>query len=108
LIERGHQSASLYASAEWRHVFVNLFLTISPAFLHLKDLRRKRLAGELTRLQPAPILDKSGKNSERGASPSAAPQPFRAARGINFCVRNIFNGFLRVPVKKKNPALNRI
>jgi len=74
----------LYASSDWRHLFVNLSLTLTPAFLHLKDLRRKRLAGGLTRLQPAPILDKSGKNTEQGASPSPAPQLFRAALGINF------------------------
>jgi hypothetical protein len=84
LIKRGHPGASLYASSDWRHLFVNLSLTLTPAFLHLKDLRRNRLAGRLTRLQPASILDKSGKNTDRGASLSTAPQLFPAARRINF------------------------
>jgi hypothetical protein len=71
----------LYASGEWRHLFVNLFLTISSAFPLLKDLRRNRLAVRLTWLQPAPTLDKSGKNTGRNAiaaASGAAVSPARA------------------------------
>ena len=39
----------LYASGVCRHLLVNLSLTISSAFLLLKDLQRNRLAGRLTR-----------------------------------------------------------
>jgi hypothetical protein len=51
----------------WRPLFVNLSLTLSSVFLILKDLRRNRLANRLTRLKPAPTLDKYGKNTERDA-----------------------------------------
>jgi hypothetical protein len=100
-IEREHLRASLYASSDWRHLFVNLSLTLTPVFLLLKDLQRNCLAGRLTRLQPALIPDKSGKNTGRGASPSTAPQLFRAARAVNSRRLNIFNGLERVPVNEK-------
>ena len=45
----GLRPTGLYASCEWRHLFVNLSLTLSSAFLLLKDLQRNRLAGRLTR-----------------------------------------------------------
>jgi hypothetical protein len=64
----------LYASGEGRHVFVNLSLTLSSAFLLLKDLRRKRLSGRLTPLQPAPTLDKyEEKNRSRRHRRAGAP-----------------------------------
>jgi hypothetical protein len=39
----------LYAWCEWRHLSVNLSLTLSSPFLILKDLMGKRLVGRLTR-----------------------------------------------------------
>ena len=44
-----HPTGILYASCVWRHLCVNLSLTVSSAFLLLKDPRRNRLAGRLTR-----------------------------------------------------------
>ena len=46
---RAFRSLILYAPGEWWPLFVNLSLTLSSAFLILKDLRRNRLAGGLTR-----------------------------------------------------------
>ncbi|MGB7915679.1 MAG: hypothetical protein WCF79_10350, partial [Rhodomicrobium sp.] len=51
----------MYTSGDWRHLLVNLSLTLSSAFFILKDLRRKRLSGRLMPLKPAPILDNMGK-----------------------------------------------
>jgi hypothetical protein len=56
-------------------------------------------------LQP---LINMGKMPNATPSSRPAPQPFRPRAGVNFQSRNIFNGFLRVPVKKKNPSLNLI
>jgi 3-Oxoacyl-[acyl-carrier-protein (ACP)] synthase III C terminal len=70
----------LYASCECRYRLVNLSLTLSSAFLLLKDFHRNRLAGRLTRLQPAPTLDKSGKNTERDAVAAACAAAVPAAR----------------------------
>ena len=39
-------------------LFVNVSLTFAPDFLLLMDLRRNRLDGWLTRLQPAPTPNK--------------------------------------------------
>jgi hypothetical protein len=61
----------LYTSGEWRHLFVNLSLTLSPVFPLMKDLHRNRLASRLTWLQPTPTLDKSGKNTGRNAIAAA-------------------------------------
>jgi hypothetical protein len=69
----------LYASGEGRHVFVNLSLTLSSAFLLLKDLRRKRLSGRLTPLQPAPTLDKYEEKNPF-ATPSSRRRPSRSGR----------------------------
>jgi hypothetical protein len=73
-----------------------------------EDLRRNRLSGRLTPLQRGPIPHKYGENIVRDAVAAPAPQKFRPRTGVNFRSRNIFNGLLRVPVKKKNPALNLI
>jgi hypothetical protein len=85
-----------------------LSLTLSPVFLLLKDLQRKRLAGRLTLLKPAHTFDNTRKNTERRAIATARAAAVRAARVVNSLVQNIFNGLLRVPVKKKNLALNLI
>jgi hypothetical protein len=70
------------------------------------DLRRNRLDGWLTRLQPAPTLDKYEEkdHSRRRRSACAAAVSARLIRWS----KNIFNGLLRVPVKTKIPALNSI
>jgi hypothetical protein len=70
----------LYATCEWRHLLVNLSLTLSSAFLVLEDLRRNRPAVRLTRLHPAPTLDKSGKNTERNAIAAACDAAVSTAR----------------------------
>jgi hypothetical protein len=57
----------LYAQCEWRHLFVNLSLTISSAFSLLKDLRRNRLSGRLMPLNPAPTPDKYEEKTARDA-----------------------------------------
>jgi hypothetical protein len=49
-----------------------------------------------------------GKNAERNTAAAPAPQLFRPRTSVNFRSRNIFNGFLRVPVNEKIPALNLI
>jgi hypothetical protein len=68
----------LYASREWRHLFVNLSLTLSSVFLLLKDFRRKRLSGRLMPLKPAPTPDKYEEKDERDAIAAAVPaQPNR-------------------------------
>jgi hypothetical protein len=98
----------LYAFGEWWRLFVNLALTVSSAFLLLKDLRRNRLVGRLTQLQPAPTPDKYEEKYLRDAIGAPALQPLRLSASLNSRSQNIFNGLLRVPVKKKNPALNSI
>ena len=72
----------LYASREDRHLFVNLSLTLSSAFLILKDFRRKRLSGRLMPLKPAPTPDKFGKKTEQDAigAACAAAVPARRTR----------------------------
>jgi hypothetical protein len=60
---------------------VNLSLTLSSVFLILKDLRRNRLANGLTRLKPAPTLDKYGKNTERDAIAAACAAALPAPLG---------------------------
>jgi hypothetical protein len=67
----------LYAFGEWRRLFVNLSLTVSSAFLLLKDLRRNRLIGRLTQLQPAPTPDKYEEKRLRDAIAAPAPQLIR-------------------------------
>jgi ribosome biogenesis protein Tsr3 len=57
----------LYASIGWRHLFINLSLTLSSAFRILRDLRRKRLYGRLMPLKSAPNPDKYGKKDELNA-----------------------------------------
>jgi hypothetical protein len=98
----------LYATGEFRHRLVKLSLTLSPVFLILKDFHRNRLADKLTRLQPAPTLDKSGKNTERDAVAAACAARCSARALVNSRAGNIFNGFERVPVNEKIPALNSI
>jgi hypothetical protein len=88
-------------------IFVNLSLTLSSAFLLLKDCQRNRLAGRLTQLKPTPTFDKYGKNAERDAVAAPVLQLIRLRAGVNSRGRNIFNGLLRVPVNEKIPALNR-
>jgi hypothetical protein len=72
----------LYASREGRHLFVNLFLTLSSAFPLLNDLRRKRLSGRLMPLKPAPTPDKYEEKDERDANDAAcaAAVPVRRKR----------------------------
>jgi hypothetical protein len=82
--------------------------TCLSAFLLLKDLRRNRLIGRLTPHKPAPTPDKYEEKCRRDPIAAPAPQPLRLRASLNFRSRNIFNGFLRVPVNEKNPALNLI
>jgi hypothetical protein len=70
----------LYASAEWQHLFVNLSLALSSAFLLLKDLQRNRLAGRLTQLSPLQTLHNCGKNIEADAIPAACAAAVLAER----------------------------
>jgi hypothetical protein len=56
-------------------------------------------------LQPLII---ARKNSERNAIAAARAAAVSAPRLVNSRVRNIFNGFLLVPVNEKIPALNSI
>jgi hypothetical protein len=67
--------------------FVNLSLTFSSFFLLLMDLRRNRLDGRLTRLRPAPTLDKYGENTVRDAVAAPALLLFRPARVVNSLVQ---------------------
>jgi hypothetical protein len=48
------------------------------------------------------------KNTEPAAIAAACAAAIWTTRAVNICGRNIFNGLLRVPVKKKIPALNLI
>jgi hypothetical protein len=73
----------LYASREWPHLFVSLPLTLSSAFLLLKDRQRNRLAGRLTRVQPTPALDNARKNTERDAIAAACAALFRLRASVN-------------------------
>jgi hypothetical protein len=50
--------------------------------------------------------DITRKNSKRNAISAASAGAFPPRGAVNFRSANIFNGFFRVPVKKKNPALN--
>jgi hypothetical protein len=84
VIADGSEAGILYTSGDWRHLLVNLSLTLSSAFLILKDLRRKRLSGRLMPLKPTLILDKYGENTERHAIPAPAPQRFLLHAGVNF------------------------
>jgi hypothetical protein len=70
----------LYASGECRHQLVNLFLTLSSAFLILKDFRRKRLSEMLMPLEPAPTPDKYEEKDERDAIAAACAAAVLAAR----------------------------
>jgi len=70
----------LYANCEWRHLVVNLSLTLSLAFLLLKDLQRNRLAGGLTVLEPAPAYDNCEEKGRMGRHPRACAAAFPAAR----------------------------
>jgi hypothetical protein len=70
----------LYANCEWRHLFVNLSLTLSSALLTQKDLQRNRLAGGLTRAEPTPALDNCGETTERDAIAAACAAAVPAAR----------------------------
>jgi len=49
------------------------FLTLSSAFLILKDCRRKRLSGRLMPLKPASTPDKYEENAVRAAIAAAIP-----------------------------------
>jgi hypothetical protein len=59
---------------------VNLFLTLSSAFLILKDFLRKRLSGGLTPLKPTPTPDKYEENDERNAIAAARAAAVPAQR----------------------------
>jgi hypothetical protein len=83
-------------------------LTLALPFLILKDLIGKRLAGRLTQLRPDQTTDITRKNSERNAIAAASAAAVWAAVVVNRRDRNIFNGFERVPVNEKIPALNSI
>jgi hypothetical protein len=72
------------------------------------DLRRNRLDGGLTRLQPALTPDKYEENTARDAIAALRRSFSGGARALISASQNIFNGLFRVPVKKKIPALNRI
>jgi hypothetical protein len=61
----------LYASGEWRHLFVNLSMTLASLFLLLKDLRRIRLAGGLTGASARSNPWYCEENTERDAIPAA-------------------------------------
>jgi hypothetical protein len=87
---------------------VNFPLTFSLFSLPLMDLRRNRLDGGLTRLQPAPTPDKYEENTARDAIATRASSFSGCAQALISASQNIFNGLFRVPVKIKNPALNRI
>ena len=67
-----------------RRLLVNLSLTLSSAFLILKDLRRKRLSGRLMLLKAAQLLDKYDKNTNGTPSGQPSPQPFRLSASVNF------------------------
>jgi hypothetical protein len=54
-----------------------LFLTLSSAFILLKDLQRKRLAEKLTLLKPAHTFDNTRKNTERRAIAAACAAAVR-------------------------------
>jgi hypothetical protein len=74
----------LYTTGDCRHLFVNLFLTLSSAFLILKDFRRKRLSGRLTLLKPAPTPDKYEEKDELDAIAVACAAAIRAFGRVNF------------------------
>ncbi|MGB9166432.1 MAG: hypothetical protein WCC41_18615 [Rhodomicrobium sp.] len=59
-------------------------------------------------VRPVQPLINMRKKTEGGASAQPVPQPFRPFARVNFQGRNIFNGFFRVPVNEKIPALNLI
>jgi hypothetical protein len=101
-------SRFLHTRRQKQPPFVNFPLTFSLSFLLLMDLRRNRLDGGLTRLQPAPIPDKFGQNAVWDASPRLRRSCSGCAPSVNFGSQNIFNGLLRVPVNEKIPALNLI
>jgi len=67
--------------------FVNVPLTFSRFFLPLMDLRRNRLDGRLTRLQPAPTPDKYEEKCVRDAIAALALLLFRPARVVNSLVQ---------------------
>ena len=85
----------LYATREYPQRCVKSYLTLSPSFLILKDLRRNRLAGRLTRAEPAPTLDtyeekdRTGRHRRRlrrGCSGSAQALIFEAETYLtDFC-----------------------
>jgi len=74
----------LYASSDFRHLFVNFSMTLSSSFLLLKDPQLKRLHSRLTRLQP---LINVRKNIEGAAIPPPAPQLVGLSARVNFMVQ---------------------
>jgi hypothetical protein len=65
----------------------------------------RQVNGSASSLQPLINMEKRP-NGTPSAQP--APQPLRPFPRVNFQDRNIFNGFFRVPVNEKIPALNLI
>jgi hypothetical protein len=70
----------LYTSGDCRRLFVNPSLTLSSAFLLLKNFRRKRLSGRLMPLKPAPTPDKYEEKDERDAIAAACAAAAPAQR----------------------------
>jgi hypothetical protein len=83
----GWEGGILNASGEWRPPFVNVPLTFSRFFLLLMDLRRNRLDGRLTRLPPAPTLDKYEEKCRSGRHRRARAAAVPAARVVNSLVQ---------------------
>ena len=98
----------LYATCECRHLPVNFPLRFRLHSFFSRIFQRNHLDVRLTKAQPAPALDNRGKIPNGTPSPPPAPQLSRLYKRVNSWRRNIFNGLLRVPVKKKIPALNSI
>jgi hypothetical protein len=71
----------LYAFGDFRHLFVNPPLTLSLAFLLLKDLRRKRLSGGLMPLKSAPTPDKYEEKIARDAIGAGCADGVPGGRG---------------------------
>ena len=65
----------------------------------------RRVNESCSPLQPLII---AGKIPNGTPTPPPAPQLFRLRASVNLRSQNIFNGFLRVPVNEKIPALNSI
>ena len=85
----------LFANCEWRHLFVTVPLKLASSFLHLKDLRRYRLAGRLTRV---PALGR--KNTERDPISTACaavdplPANLNSAEGLALAKTGDFDALI--------------